>query len=84
MLNRWNFLKTGFYEGIKVEVEAAVASVKSDPRMTGTSRFVSVMLNEPAKETVLDYIPGSSVEREALVILLDNASGHWVLKRWSR
>ena len=61
-----------------VEVEAAVAVVKSDPRMTGTSRFVTVVLNEPAKEMVLDYVPGSEVEREALVILLDNASGQCV------
>ena len=48
------------------------------PRMTGTSRFVTVVLNEPAKEMVLDYVPGSEVEREALVILLDNASGQCV------
>ena len=62
----------------KAEVESAVATVKADPRMTGTSRFVTVTLNEPAKQMVLDYTPGRAVEREAFVILLDNASGECV------
>ena len=59
----------------KAEVEAAVAIVKADPRVAPTSRFVGLMLNEPAKELVLSYAPESHVEREAMVILLDNALG---------
>ena len=59
----------------KAEVEAAVAIVKADPRVTPTSRFVGLMLNEPAKDLVLGYAPESHVEREAMVILLDNALG---------
>ena len=57
------------------EVEEAVAVVKSDPRMTGTSRFVTVVLNEPDKESVLGYTSGTTIEREAFVILLDNVTG---------
>ena len=62
----------------KAEVESAVAIVKADPRTTDTSRFVTVVLNEPSKEAVLGYTPGSLVEREAFVILLDNSSGQCV------
>ena len=61
----------------KAEVESAVAIVKAHPQMTETSRFVTVMLNEPAKEVVLKYTSGNQVEREAFVIL-DNASGQCV------
>ena len=62
----------------KEEVEAAVAIVKEDLRSTPTCRFVTVVLNEPAKQTVLDHVPGDLVERQAFVILLDNASGECV------
>jgi primary-amine oxidase len=62
----------------EAEVEAVVVTVKADQRMTATTRFVTVVLREPDKETVLVYAPGSAVEREALVILLDNASGECV------
>lgn len=59
----------------EVEVKAAVAIVKADQRATDTCRFVTVVLNEPGKQTVLNYKPGDGIEREAFVILLDNASG---------
>ena len=62
----------------KAEVEAVVVTVKADPGITDTTRFVTVVLREPDKDRVLDYVPGSAVEREALVILLDNASGQCV------
>src|SRR6185437_623301 len=32
--------------------------------------------HEPPKDTVLAFAPGSRVEREAFVILLDRAQGH--------
>ena len=62
----------------KAEVEAVVEVVKRDTRTTGTSRFVSIMLNEPAKDAVVSYEPGYRVEREAFVVLLDNATGQCV------
>ena len=62
----------------KAEVEAVVEVVKRDTRITGTSRFVSIMLNEPAKDAVVSYEPGYQVEREAFVVLLDNATGQCV------
>ena len=62
----------------KAEVEAVVEVVKRDTRTTGTSRFVSIMLNEPAKDAVVNYEPGYQVEREAFVVLLDNATGQCV------
>ena len=37
-----------------------------------------MVLNEPAKQTVLHYTPDEAVEREAFVILLDSASGQCV------
>ena len=57
------------------EVELAVSIVKEDQRTTLSSRFVSVTLNEPSKRAVLDYLPGDGIEREAFVVLLDNATG---------
>lgn len=62
----------------KAEVESAVSIVKAEPKMTDTSRFVTVVLNEPAKEMVLNYAQNNPVEREAFVIVLDNISGQCV------
>ena len=58
----------------KSEIEAAVAIVKSDSRVTDSFRFVWVLLNEPDKQAVLNYGRGSDMEREAFAVLLDNAS----------
>ena len=62
----------------RAEVEAAVAIVKADPRITDTFRFVTVTRNEPAKPTVLNYKPGDEVTREAFVVLLDHAAGQCI------
>ena len=59
----------------KEEVQAAVAIVRADPRMTPTTRFVGVTLHEPPKEEVLQYAPGRPAERQAAVILLDSKTG---------
>ena len=56
------------------EIEAAVSIVKADPRVTDTFRFVTVVLNEPTKDIVLNYEGAGEIEREAQVILLDRAS----------
>ena len=62
----------------KAEVAAAVEAVRQDRRATPTTRFVSVMLNEPPKHAVVNYEPGARIEREAFVVLLDNATGQCV------
>jgi primary-amine oxidase len=38
-------------------------------------RFPTVVLNEPPKEVVLNFKEGDPIEREAFLILLDNATG---------
>ena len=62
----------------KSEIEAAVAILKSDSRMSDAHRIVSLELNEPDKRAVLGYAPGASVEREAFVILLDRSNANCV------
>ncbi len=62
----------------KAEVTAAVDAIRQDPRTAGTSRFVSIMLNEPPKHAVVNYEPGDQIEREAFAVLLDNATGQCV------
>jgi primary-amine oxidase len=57
------------------EIELAVAAVRKDRQLSDTTRFVTVTLNEPPKEVVRRAKPGSPSPREALLILLDNASG---------
>lgn len=57
------------------EVIAAVTIVKQEKRLPDSFRFVSVTLNEPAKERVMNHHAGDSVLREASLILLDNATG---------
>jgi primary-amine oxidase len=59
----------------KAEVEAVVEIVKADSRVSDGFRFVTVMLNEPDKQVVLNYKPGAEFEREAFVVLLDRVSG---------
>ena len=62
----------------KAEVEAVVEVIRRDARTTATTRFVSVVLSEPSKQAVIDYEPGDQIEREAFVVLLDNATGQCV------
>ncbi len=56
------------------EISAAVAIVREQKSLGSNVRFATVTLNEPAKETVLSFKPGDAIEREAFVILLDNAT----------
>jgi primary-amine oxidase len=53
-----------------------VALLKSYPEVGPKCRFVSVALHEPPKNVVASFQPGASFERQAFVILLDNASGN--------
>src|SRR6478735_3829395 len=57
------------------EVVAAVALARRERRLGESFRFVTVTLNEPAREAVLGHRPGGAVRREAFLILLDNATG---------
>ena len=56
------------------EIAAAVAIVRQEKSLSSGFRFATVTLNEPAKATVLAFKPGDGIEREAFVILLDNAT----------
>lgn len=57
------------------ELTAAVEIVKTEKAIATTYRFATVTLKEPEKSVVLDFKPGQSIERQAFLILLDNATG---------
>ncbi len=57
------------------EIEVAVAIVRSQQDIGDSFRFARVMLHEPPKAAVLHFKPGNKVEREAFLVLLDNATG---------
>ncbi|NEQ22353.1 MAG: primary-amine oxidase, partial [Microcoleus sp. SIO2G3] len=57
------------------EITAAVAIVRASHPVGSYFRFPTVVLNEPAKEVVLTFKEGDPIEREAFLILLDNATG---------
>ncbi len=55
------------------EVESAVKLLKAVPSCTACTRIISVMLKEPAKESVHSWPNGHTPDREAVAVLLDNA-----------
>jgi primary-amine oxidase len=57
------------------EIEQAVALVRREKGVGATFRFPCVTLHEPPKAVMLAYEPGQPVERQAFLILLDNATG---------
>lgn len=57
------------------EVAQAVAIVRQEKGAGETFRFPVVTLHEPPKAAVLAFQPGDSIERQAFLVLLDNASG---------
>lgn len=57
------------------EVEAAVAIVRAERQVGEQWRFPCVTLHEPPKSVVLNFQAGDPIEREAFLILLDNATG---------
>jgi primary-amine oxidase len=57
------------------EILAALAILKANQSLSDRVRFISVTLHEPPKSLVLSYQPGMAFEREAFVIVLDNATG---------
>jgi len=58
------------------EIERAVAIVRQEKGVGDTYRFPCVTLREPPKAFMLSYQPGDAFEREAFLILLDNATGN--------
>jgi len=56
------------------EIEAAVAIVRTE-KILGNFRFATVVLKEPSKSVVLNFKDGDKIDREAFLILLDNATG---------
>src|SRR5919109_2772548 len=57
------------------EIAAAVAIVRTSSKLGPKARFVTVALHEPSKQAVLEYREGEPIERQAFVIVLDNADG---------
>lgn len=57
------------------EIRLAVALVRQEKQLVDSVRFVTVTLNEPAKESILHPRKGANTPREAFLILLDNATG---------
>jgi primary-amine oxidase len=57
------------------EIARAVAIVRAERNLGKQFRFPAVVLKEPPKSVVLSYQPDDSIEREAFLILLDNATG---------
>jgi primary-amine oxidase len=57
------------------EVAAAVALVRACQNLGNSFRFPCVTLHEPPKAEVLAFQKGNPVQRQAFLILLDNATG---------
>jgi primary-amine oxidase len=57
------------------EIKTAIAIVRRERQLGESVRFVTVTLNEPPKQRVVDFRPGGAVARAAFLILLDNATG---------
>jgi primary-amine oxidase len=57
------------------EIRATVDILRTERNLEDTYRFVAVVLHEPPKEQVLNLWDEGSIDREALVVLLDNADG---------
>src|SRR6266849_1381773 len=56
-----------------IEVQQAVQLLKSQGKVTPTTRFVSISLKEPPKELVHGST-GRPISREAFAVLFDNAT----------
>ncbi len=56
------------------EVQDAVRLLKDLPSFQPTTRIISIMLKEPKKASVYEYTGEASLDREAAVVLFDNAA----------
>ena len=57
------------------ELAASVDILKKGRQLGDAFRFVSCVLAEPDKQTVLAEKPAEAISRQAFLVLLDNASG---------
>ena len=57
------------------EIARAVEILRASGKIATTARFVTVTLHEPAKDLVLGYHDGQPTDREAFIVILDNADG---------
>ncbi len=57
------------------EIADATAILKTQRDLGARVRFETIVLQEPAKETVLNFRTGNSIQREAFVVILDNDAG---------
>ncbi len=57
------------------EIRLAVDIVRRSAGFSARTRFVIVTLQEPSKSLVAGFTPGTSWERQAFVLALDNADG---------
>jgi primary-amine oxidase len=55
------------------EIEKAVRILKNKKNLSSTTRFVSVVLKEPLKQTLRHFRKGTPFERKAFFVLFDNA-----------
>jgi primary-amine oxidase len=57
------------------EIQLAATTVRKEKQLSESVRFVTVSLNEPSKDVLRHARPGGECQREAFLILLDNATG---------
>jgi primary-amine oxidase len=53
------------------EIENAASVLRDSKGFPKTALFSTIQLNEPAKDVVMRFVPGSKVRREAFAIILD-------------
>jgi primary-amine oxidase len=57
------------------EIRSAAAILREAGLVHDKTRFVSIALDEPTKESVAGWQPGDPFDRRAFAVLLDNAAG---------
>lgn len=58
----------------KEEIAATVAALKAENKATESSRFFTLVLNEPPKAEVLNFKSGEAFRREAFVVVYERAA----------
>lgn len=59
------------------EIAAAVAVIRAEKGLDyATTRFVSIVLKEPAKELIYSFSAGQAIERKAFVVVLNSLMGY--------
>ena len=57
------------------EIAAAAATVKIQRDLGDRVRFETIVLQEPAKDTVFNFRTGGPIERDAFIVILANDTG---------